>query len=63
MVRPDACRNLSFGKLACRLIGGAWSGTVGIEEATFAVRLRPELVVEVKYATWTGGQPAAPGHL
>jgi hypothetical protein len=24
----------SFGKLACRIIGGAGSGTVGIEEAT-----------------------------
>ena len=32
--RPHARRNLSFGKLACRLIGGAGSGTVGIEEAT-----------------------------
>jgi hypothetical protein len=32
--RPHARRNLSFGKLACRLIGGAGSGTVGIEERT-----------------------------
>ena len=36
--RPHAGRNLSFGKLACRLIGGAGSGTVGIEGGNHAHR-------------------------
>jgi len=43
-------RNLSFGKLACRLIGGAGSGTVGIEEATMhtAIPLDPGMIESKK---------------
>jgi hypothetical protein len=46
--------NLSFGKLACRLIGGAGSGTVGIEEATMHTAI--PLTVSCKRAPWNKGR-------
>jgi hypothetical protein len=52
--RPHARRNLSFGKLACRLIGGAGSGTVGIEEATMHTTI--PLPVPCKRAPWNKGR-------
>ena len=52
--RPHARRNLSFGKLACRLIGGAGSGTVGIEEATMHTTI--PLPVPRKRAPWNKGR-------
>ena len=52
--RPHARRNLSLGKLACRLIGGAGSGTVGIEEAT--MHTAPPLPVPCKRAPWNKGR-------
>ena len=47
-------RNLSFGKLACCLIGGAGGGTVGIEEAT--MRTAIPLPVLSKRAPWNKGR-------
>jgi hypothetical protein len=52
--RPHAHRHLSFGKLACRLIGGAGSGTVGIEEATMHTAV--PLAVPCKPAPWNKGR-------
>jgi hypothetical protein len=52
--RPHARRNLSFGKLACRPIGGAGSGTVGIEEATMHTAI--PLPVPRKRAPWNKGR-------
>jgi hypothetical protein len=51
---PHPRRNRSFGKLACRLIGGAGSGTVGIEEATMHTSV--PLPVPCKPAPWNKGR-------
>src|ERR1700751_486766 len=53
LIGPHARRNLSFGKLACRLIGGAGSGTVGIEEATMHTAVPSP--VPCKRAPWNKG--------
>jgi hypothetical protein len=47
-------RNLSFGKLARRLIGGAGSGTFGIEEATTHTAV--PLPTPCKPAPWNKGR-------
>jgi hypothetical protein len=54
LIGPHARRNLSFGKLACRLIGGAGSGMVGIEEAT--MRTTIPLPVPCTQAPWNKGR-------